>query len=116
MLRPGDCPDLAVPELDEMLCSELGPFAVIDHDRIDIPQSRLTIQVHKDRARSLKPTEKIQIGAGRAIDNGGYFSFQQKLESSFLLGAVFIGIANQEGVPVCPGFVFNCLDDIREEK
>ena len=103
-------------KLNEMLRREFGPLPVIDDDRIDILQARLPIQVDQDRAGFLECAQEIQIRSGRAIDDAGHFSVQQKLESGFLFGAVFVGVANQDGVPVGPGFVFNRFDHGCEEK
>jgi ribose transport system ATP-binding protein len=38
------------------------------------------------------------------------------LESGFLFGAIFVGIANQDGVPIGSGFVFDRFDDRGKEK
>jgi hypothetical protein len=105
-----------MPETDKMPGGKLGPFSVFDHDRVDILQSRLAIEIDEDRARFLKSSKKFQIRACGAIDNTRDFPVEQKLEGGFLFDAVFVGIADQERVPVRSRFVFDRFDDVCEKK
>ena len=81
-----------------MASSRASP--VIDDNGIDILQARLTIKVDQDCTGFLEGAQKIQIRSGRAIDDAGHFPVEQKLESGFFFGAIFVGVADQDGVTV----------------
>src|ERR1700688_4774964 len=93
-----------------------GAAPVVDDHGIDIRQTRLPIKVHQDGAALLKCAQEIQVRPGRAIDNTGNFPTEQKPKSRFFFGAIFVCIADQEGVTVGPGFVFDSLDESGKEK
>ena len=116
MLRSCNSGNFKMPELEEMLGGELGASLVIDDNRVHIGQPRLTIKVDQDRTGFLEGAQEIKIRAGRTIDDAGHFLVEQKPESGFLFGAIFVGVADQEGVTVGPGFVFDRFDDGCTEK
>ena len=64
----------------------------------------------------LERTQEIQVRSGRAIDYPGDLPVEQKTESGFLFGAIFVRIADQESVTVSPGFVFDRLDESGTKK
>ena len=116
MLWSRDGRNFAMAKLNEMLRGELGASSVIDDDGIDILQTRLTIKINQYCAGSLECAQEIQVRSDRAIDDAGYSSVEQELESGFLFGAIFVGVTDQDGVPVGSGFVFDCFDDGGKEK
>ena len=103
-------------KLNEMLGGEFGASPVIDDNGIDIRQARFTIKVDQYRTGFLEGAQEIQIRSGRAIDDAGHFSVEQKLERGFFFGAIFVGVADQDGVPVGSGFVFDRFDDGGKEE
>jgi hypothetical protein len=94
----------------------LGASLVIDDNRVHIRKARLTIKVDQDGTGFLERAQEIRIRSGRTIDDAGHFPVEQKSESGFLFGAIFVGIADQDSVPVGPGFVFDRFDDGSAEK
>jgi hypothetical protein len=107
---------LEVTKLNEMLGGKFGAQPVIDDNGIDILQARLTIKVDQYCTGFLECAQEIQIRSGRAINDARDFPVEQKLESGLLLGAIFVGVADQDGVPVGSGFVFDRFDDSGKEK
>ena len=116
VLRSGNGGNFEMAKLNEMLGGEFGASPVVDDHGIDIFQARLTIKVDQYSAGFLEGPQEIQIRSGRAIDDAGHFPLEQKLESGFFFGAIFVGVADQDGVAVGPGFVFDRFDDSGKEK
>ena len=116
MLRSCDRGYFEVTKLNEMLGGEFGAAPVVDDNRIDIVQARLAIEVDQYCAGFLESAQEIQIRSGRAIDDAGNFSIQEQLESGFLFGAIFVGVADEDGVSVGSGLVLDRFDDSGKEE
>jgi hypothetical protein len=98
-------------KLHEMLGGEFGAAPIVDHDGINISQTRLTIQVDQYGAGLLEGAEEFQVGSSRAINDAGHFPVEKKLECSFLFRSIFVGIADQDGIAVGSRFVFDRFND-----
>ena len=105
-----------VTKLKEMLGGEFGASFVVDDYGIDILQARFTIKIDQYCAGFMESAQEIQIRSGRAVDDARNFPVEEKLESGFLFGAIFVGIADEDGVTVGSGFVFNRFDDSGKEE
>ena len=111
MLRSRDRGYLVMAKLDEMLGSEFGAAPIVDHDGINISQTRLTIQVDQYGAGLLEGAEEFQVRSSGTVNNAGHFPVEKKLECRFLFRSIFVGIADQDGIAVGSRFVFDRFND-----
>jgi hypothetical protein len=116
VLWSGNGGKIQMTELNEVLSGEFGASSVVNDHGIDIFQPGLAVKVDQDSTRFLEGAQEIQIRSRRAIDDAGDFPLEQKLESRFFLGAIFVGVADQDGVPIISGFVFDRFDHCGKEK
>ena len=94
-----------------MLGSEFGAAPIVDHDSINISQTRLAIQVDQYGAGLLEGAEEFQVGSSGTVNNAGHFSVEKQLESRFLFRSIFVSIADQHGIAVGSRFVFDRFND-----
>ena len=103
-------------QFDQVAGCECGSQLVVENDGIDVLESRLPIEIDERNGLLEEHSQQIEISPGRTVDDAGNLAFDKELQSHFFISPIFVGITDQDGVPVGSGDILNGFNDGRRKR